>query len=233
VAPILLSAILAKLGFPHRLTCSPVKSKDGKSFEIFYFSYVHHHHEVWYLQLHLHVRIQVTLLVVVLDLAFLLVMADRLSKLMLAVVLASQITNADLIPTAPGPGQTFTAGSNCTIIWDVDQSGLWKNVTIGDQSSAGSPFVSFLILCYQDLMSGSNTNMSLVTNVISGLDGTNTSSTPYNWTCPEVDPYSAIYFYQVRDRFLATRHALMNENIKVHKQRTNRRCEVDDSIHGQ
>jgi hypothetical protein len=217
VAPILLSAILAKLGFPHRLTCSPANSKDDRSSEIFYFSFVHHHYEVWYLQLHLHVRIQVTLLVVVLDLAFLLVMADRLSKLMFAVVLASQITNADLIPTAPGPGQTFNAGSNCTIIWDVDRSGLWKNVTIGDQPSAGSPFVSFLTLYYQDLMSGSNTDMNFVTNVISGLDGTDTSSTPYNWTCPEVDPYSAIYFYQVRGCLLDTCHALMNEDTTVHK----------------
>ena len=48
-----------------------------------------------------------------------------------------------------------------------------------------------------DLMSGSNLNTSLVTNVANTLDGTNKSLTPYSWTCPEVDPYSAIYFYQV------------------------------------
>ena len=46
-------------------------------------------------------------------------------------------------------------------------------------------------------MSGSNTNMSSVTNVISGLDGTNTNFTALNWTCPQVDPYAPIYFYQV------------------------------------
>jgi hypothetical protein len=46
-------------------------------------------------------------------------------------------------------------------------------------------------------MSGSNNNMSFVTNVASGLDGTDATLTPFNWTCPEVDPYSAIYFYQV------------------------------------
>lgn len=50
----------------------------------------------------------------------------------------------------------------------------------------------------EDLMSGSNGNMSAVTTVASGLDGTNSTLSPYNWTCPEVDPYSAIYFYQVR-----------------------------------
>ena len=38
---------------------------------------------------------------------------------------------ADVAPTAPGPGQTFNAGSICTVEWDADQSGTWKNVTIG------------------------------------------------------------------------------------------------------
>lgn len=45
-------------------------------------------------------------------------------------------------------------------------------------------------------MAGSNSNMSLVTKVAEGLDGTNASLTPFSWTCPEVTPYSAIYFYQ-------------------------------------
>ncbi|THG99320.1 hypothetical protein EW026_g3018 [Hermanssonia centrifuga] len=84
---------------------------------------------------------------------------------------------ADFTPTTPGPGETYNAGSNCTITWDVDNSGTWTNITI-------------------DLKSGSNSNMSLVTNVASGLDGTDPSLTPFTWTCPEVDPYSAIYFYQ-------------------------------------
>lgn len=38
--------------------------------------------------------------------------------------------------------------------------------------------------------------MSLVTNVAQDLDGTDPSLSPYIWTCPEVDPYSTIYFYQ-------------------------------------
>ncbi|KAI0347283.1 hypothetical protein BDW22DRAFT_1351693 [Trametopsis cervina] len=97
----------------------------------------------------------------------------------MASVLSSGLSTAwaGLTPTAPGPGQTFNAGSNCTIVWNADQTGTWKNVTI-------------------DLMSGSNTNMSLVTNVASSLDGTDPTLTPYNWTCPELDLYSAIYFYQ-------------------------------------
>lgn len=47
-----------------------------------------------------------------------------------------------------------------------------------------------------DLMSGSNSNMTLVANVASDLDGTDPSLSPYTWTCPDVDPYSTIYFYQ-------------------------------------
>lgn len=106
------------------------------------------------------------------------------------------LVHADLLPTAPGPGQTFTAGKNCTIMWNADESGSWKNVTIGEEFIPHSPADSEQRVV--DLMSGSNTNMSLVRNVVSGLDGTNSSLTPYNWTCPEVDPYAAIYFYQVR-----------------------------------
>ena len=45
-------------------------------------------------------------------------------------------------------------------------------------------------------MSGSNSNMTLVANVAEDLDGTDPSLSPYTWTCPDVDPYSTIYFYQ-------------------------------------
>ena len=45
-------------------------------------------------------------------------------------------------------------------------------------------------------MTGSNSNMSLITNVAKDLDGTDPSLSPYTWTCPDVDPYSTIYFYQ-------------------------------------
>lgn len=48
-----------------------------------------------------------------------------------------------------------------------------------------------------DLMAGPNSENQLVTNVVSGLDGTDDSLTPFKWTCPNVDPNSAIYFYRV------------------------------------
>ncbi|KAI0068726.1 hypothetical protein BV25DRAFT_29762 [Artomyces pyxidatus] len=87
------------------------------------------------------------------------------------------LLSAAVTPTAPGPGDVFKAGGDCVIQWDVDETGSCKNLSI-------------------DLMSGPNNKMVVVTNVAQGLHGCNSSVSPYTWTCPEVDPYSAIYFYQ-------------------------------------
>ncbi|TBU32783.1 Ser-Thr-rich glycosyl-phosphatidyl-inositol-anchored membrane family-domain-containing protein, partial [Dichomitus squalens] len=100
---------------------------------------------------------------------------------LLALAILSARALAALTPTAPGPGDTFAAGSPCTIKWDADTSGTWTNVSIY-------------------LMTGPNSNMTRLVTVTSGLDGTDTSLSPYNWTCPEVDPYSTIYFYQFTNR---------------------------------
>ncbi|KAM5540502.1 hypothetical protein V8D89_005960 [Ganoderma adspersum] len=96
----------------------------------------------------------------------------------LVFLLLSALALASFTPTAPGPGDSFTAGSSCTIKWDADTpGGKWTNVSIS-------------------LMTGSNNNMTPLSTVVSGLDGTDGSLSPYSWTCPEVDPYSSIYFYQ-------------------------------------
>ncbi|KAF9652249.1 hypothetical protein BDM02DRAFT_3258688 [Thelephora ganbajun] len=95
----------------------------------------------------------------------------------LALLVLSRLVLGAVTPTAPGPGEVLAAGSKCSISWTPDESGKWKTFSI-------------------DLMSGSNSNMTLVTNVAEDLDGTDSSLSPYTWTCPEVDPYSAIYFYQ-------------------------------------
>ncbi|KAL0574672.1 hypothetical protein V5O48_007288 [Marasmius crinis-equi] len=92
----------------------------------------------------------------------------------LVLLCIANLVAGDFTPTAPGPGDSYAAGSQCQIKWEV---GDWKNVTIS-------------------LMSGSNSQMEQITTVVSGLDGSNPSLSPYNWTCPEVSPYSAIYFYQ-------------------------------------
>ncbi|OBZ70155.1 hypothetical protein A0H81_10012 [Grifola frondosa] len=87
------------------------------------------------------------------------------------------VVSGNFSPTAPGPGDSFIAGSTCTVKWDSDSSGRWTNVSIA-------------------LMSGSGDNMTYVTTVVNGLDGTDPTVSPYSWTCPKVAPYSSIYFYQ-------------------------------------
>ncbi|KAG1755638.1 hypothetical protein EDB19DRAFT_419784 [Suillus lakei] len=97
---------------------------------------------------------------------------------LLSLFLLPSFACATINPVSPGPGDVFRSGSPCPISWDTDRSGStqsWRNATIY-------------------LMSGSNLNMSMVTTVTEHLDGTNAMS--YNWTCPDVVPDSAIYFYQ-------------------------------------
>jgi hypothetical protein len=76
----------------------------------------------------------------------------------------------------PGVGETFKAGSECSVEWKVDPTGLWKTMHI-------------------QLMSGSNFDMKHVTTA-GTVDGTDPTKTTFTWTCPELDPYSEIYFYQ-------------------------------------
>lgn len=85
----------------------------------------------------------------------------------------------DLTPTGPGPNDKFKSGGDCVITFEPDTSGSnkWKNLTI-------------------DFMTGANQDMTFLTNVATNIDGTSASSSPVTWTCPEVDPPAAIYFYQ-------------------------------------
>ncbi|PWN92845.1 hypothetical protein FA10DRAFT_263592 [Acaromyces ingoldii] len=77
------------------------------------------------------------------------------------------------------PTDVFSEGATCTASWTPDTSGAatWKNMSIS-------------------LMTGSNLNMTMLATVATGLDGTNTAVTSYNYTCPQVEPTSAIYFLQ-------------------------------------
>ncbi|GAA6011736.1 hypothetical protein JCM11491_000734 [Sporobolomyces phaffii] len=79
---------------------------------------------------------------------------------------------ADVVPTAPGPGDSFNEGSPCPIQWNVDTTGTWTNFTI-------------------QLMTGSNQAMTPLATVASGLDGTSGDG-KFSWTCPEVTPNSAV-----------------------------------------
>jgi len=98
----------------------------------------------------------------------------------LAVLLAFAspiLVHADMTPSEPGPGSVFNAGSKCRITWqgDADSPTAWKEMAI-------------------QLMSGSNLAMVHITTVATDQDGTKDGT--FEYTCPEVNPYSAIYFYQ-------------------------------------
>ncbi|TCD67392.1 hypothetical protein EIP91_012427 [Steccherinum ochraceum] len=103
------------------------------------------------------------------------------SKLFItALVAAFAAVRADPNPTAPGPGDTFREGGDCTLTWDADTTGTWKQMAI-------------------ELMSGSNLQMNHITTVTT-VDGTDPSKNTYSYPCPDpsvkVTPNSAIYFYQ-------------------------------------
>ncbi|TFK24545.1 hypothetical protein FA15DRAFT_592251 [Coprinopsis marcescibilis] len=84
---------------------------------------------------------------------------------------------AVVTPNEPGPDSSYTAGGTCSIVWagDADSDTLWADMSI-------------------QLMTGNNFEMVHITTVATGQDGTVDGS--FTYTCPEVDPYSAIYFYQ-------------------------------------
>jgi hypothetical protein len=84
---------------------------------------------------------------------------------------------ADVTPSEPGPGDIFNAGATCPIVWlgDKDSTTAWKDMAI-------------------ELMTGDNLNMIHITTVATGQDGTVDGR--FEWPCPQVNPYSAIYFYQ-------------------------------------
>jgi hypothetical protein len=98
------------------------------------------------------------------------------SSFSLAVLLAASIylVRADVNPSTPN---TANAGSTCVVQWSADTNSTsnWANMTI-------------------ELMTGSNFDMVFMTTVSTDLDGTKDGQ--FSWTCPQVDPYSAIYFYQ-------------------------------------
>jgi len=98
------------------------------------------------------------------------------SSFSLAVLLASvaSLVRADVNPSTPDTGK---AGSTCSIVWAADTNSTtnWADMSI-------------------ELMTGSNYNMVFMTTVATGLDGTKDGT--FSWTCPQVNPYSDIYFYQ-------------------------------------
>ncbi|KAI0332741.1 hypothetical protein GY45DRAFT_1360094 [Cubamyces sp. BRFM 1775] len=95
---------------------------------------------------------------------------------LVAAAAAPATPSGGVTPTAPGPNDVFNEGANCTFSWTPDPSGVWKQTDV-------------------ELMTGDNFNMVFLTTVAS-FDGTDASLTSFSYPCPEVEPNSAIYFYQ-------------------------------------
>ncbi|KAI0831897.1 hypothetical protein BC628DRAFT_1415391 [Trametes gibbosa] len=119
---------------------------------------------------------------------------------LVALLAGAAVVSADPTPSAPGPGDVFREGGQCTLAWDVDPTGTWTEMNV-------------------ELMTGDNFNMIHLTTVAK-LDGTDASKTTYSYDCPQVTPNSAIYFYQFTspssaNRTWTTRFAIGNNDGNV------------------
>jgi len=89
------------------------------------------------------------------------------------------LSHAIVAPNEPGPGDSFNEGASCHIAWAGDTTSgsatAWKGMAI-------------------ELMSGPNEAMVHLTTVATDQDGTVAGT--FDYTCPQVTPNSAIYFYQ-------------------------------------
>ena len=62
-----------------------------------------------------------------------------------AFIVSAAFVHAEVVPTAPGPGDIFKEGGQCSFTWDADTSGVWKTMNV-------------------QLMTGSNTGMVHITS---------------------------------------------------------------------
>lgn len=85
---------------------------------------------------------------------------------------AIALTQAQLIPTGPTPGDTFREGTQCLVQFnpDTEANSPWTNATIS-------------------LMSGSNFDMVKVVDIVTNYDGT-AGAGRISFDCPEVTPNS-------------------------------------------
>ena len=47
-----------------------------------------------------------------------------------AVLAGSALVRAEPVPSAPGPGDVFRQGEQCSITWTPDAAGVWKEMNI-------------------------------------------------------------------------------------------------------
>ncbi|GJN91995.1 hypothetical protein Rhopal_005023-T1 [Rhodotorula paludigena] len=123
-------------------------------------------------------------------------------------VLAAALARAAVTPTAPWSGQVYNVGEKCDIQWDLDTTGEWDSFSITLMTGSNLAMVSLAFfrgalgrLARWDGGDGGRDEdppqrLSVpVQRVATGLDGT-TGEGSYDYTCPDVSPNAAIYFYQ-------------------------------------
>lgn len=93
------------------------------------------------------------------------------------VAVVAGVVSAAPNPTEPSSTSVFNVGGTCSIKWDADSTAKWKSMSI-------------------QLMTGDNWNMIPITTVAQDIDATDATKNSFTYTCPEVTPTSAIYFYQ-------------------------------------
>ncbi|WVF72489.1 hypothetical protein IAT40_007305 [Kwoniella sp. CBS 6097] len=94
----------------------------------------------------------------------------------LAVVFALASTvSAIITPTSPDGSTVVKVGDKIQALWTADSTSSWNNVQI-------------------QLMTGDNLQMVPLATIATGIDGT--TATSYEFTAPDVSPYSKIYFLQ-------------------------------------
>ncbi|PCH44515.1 hypothetical protein WOLCODRAFT_165208 [Wolfiporia cocos MD-104 SS10] len=101
------------------------------------------------------------------------------SLVLTAILAGAAFVRADPTPTAPGPGNVFTSGGECSVEWEADKTGVWTAMNI-------------------ELMAGNNEQMQFL-ETVGTVDATTTTS--YTYTCPDVSPNAQIYFYQFTSPF--------------------------------
>ncbi|TFL02159.1 hypothetical protein BDV98DRAFT_566808 [Pterulicium gracile] len=89
-----------------------------------------------------------------------------------ATLLTPLLAQAIITPSSPTPGSTFNEGTKCTVAWNGDPA--WEETNI-------------------QLMTGDNFQMVHL-STIATVDGSTSGSFEYD--CLDVEPNSAIYFYQ-------------------------------------
>ncbi|KAF8757643.1 Ser-Thr-rich glycosyl-phosphatidyl-inositol-anchored membrane family [Rhizoctonia solani] len=80
-------------------------------------------------------------------------------------------------PTEPSGASVFNVGQQCSIKWDADATGTWKDMSIQLMTVKGE-YIDALIAIAQN------------------IDATDATKNTYTYTCPDVTPNSQIYFYQ-------------------------------------